>query len=87
MDYLMTILGLIGSACCVSMFLMLQQDKIKENSIKFYAINGIGSFLILVGSAYEFDSGDLGTISLEFIWTIISVMGVYKVMKKAKENA
>lgn len=86
MDIVFLIAGLIGSFCCLLMFFMLEQEKIDSKSMKFYGINGLGSFLVLISSAYEFDTGDMGTISLELIWTIISVMGFWKAYKTGKNS-
>lgn len=84
MDTLFLVLGLIGSFCCLLMFFMLEQEKVDPKGMMFYGINGLGAFLVLISAASDFDSGDMGTISLELIWTIISLMGMWKAYKAGK---
>lgn len=84
MDTIFLIMGLTGSFCCVLMYFLLEQGKIDPKGMKFYGINGLGAFLILIAAAHEFDMGDMGSISLEFIWVVISLMGMWKARRIAR---
>lgn len=82
MDMIFLILGLLGSFLCLLMFFLLEQGKTDPKGMTFYSVNGMGAFLVLVSAAHSFDWGDMGTISLEAIWTIISLMGLWKAWKR-----
>lgn len=84
MDIFFTIVGLVGTLFVVSMYFMLEQEKISPTSLKYYFINGLGGFFILISIAIDFDMTDLGGITIEFAWVIISVMGIIKVLRKEK---
>lgn len=84
MSFVFMIAGLAGSFLCLLMFFMLEQEKIDSKGMTFYSLNGLGAFLVLVAAARDFDSGDLGTISLELIWTLISLMGVWKAYRRKR---
>jgi len=77
---LLGIVGLIGAACPVAMYFLLEQEKVDPKSILFFGVNGIGSVLIILASIGEFDWGDIGAVAMEAAWLIISLMGIYKVM-------
>jgi hypothetical protein len=86
MDLLFSALGVIGSICCVGMFFLIGQGKVKSDQILYYVINGMGGLLILVATLYSFDGGDLGAVLQELCWVAISVMGILKIIK-VKKNA
>lgn len=81
------IIGLIGAACPVIMYYLLEQEKVNPKSLLFFGVNGIGSVLIITASIGEFDWGDIGAVLMETAWFIISLMGIYKIMFKEKSNA
>ncbi len=82
----LAIIGLIGAACMVSMYWALEREWIDSKSPVFYAINGIGAFLVTVTLTVDFDPSDLGGIATEFFWFLISTMGLYNYYKKGKPN-
>lgn len=82
MTVLFTIAGLIGSFLCVSMFFLLEQEKVDSKGLPFYGINALGAFLVLISAAHDFDNGDLGTISLELTWVMISLMGMWRAYRR-----
>ena len=82
MSIVMTILGVLGAALVVLMYAMLERGKIDAGSVTYYAINGIGAFLILISLAYDFDFADMGGIVLEICWLVVSFMGIFRVFSR-----
>jgi hypothetical protein len=79
---LLSALGVLGSGCALLMYWLLEQGKINSKSALFYSINALGSVLVLCSAGSRYDSGDLGTLILESVWTIISLAGLVKVLKQ-----
>lgn len=75
MEMLQAYAGMIGALLCVGMYAAVSMGRVSAEKPAFYAVNGIGSVLILSGAAHSFDVGDVGTIGQELIWAIISVVG------------
>jgi hypothetical protein len=71
---------MIVAACPVTMYFLLEQEKVDPKSILFFGVNGIGSVLVILASMGEFDWGDIGAVAMEAAWLIISLMGIYQVM-------
>jgi hypothetical protein len=84
MDSLFTIIGVLGSICCILAYFLLERGYAKGSDIWYYALNGIGAGLVLIGAMYDFDGGDLGAVTQEVCWVMISGTGVYKLIKQRK---
>jgi hypothetical protein len=76
-----TVLGLLGAGFMVGMYWALERGWVKADDPKFYAVNGLGAFMIAVSIAVDYDSADLGGIAVEIAWVFISVIGLWKHMK------
>lgn len=92
MEMTYMIIGLIGAACPVTMYYLLEQEKVDPKGLAFFGVNGIGSVLIITASMGEFDWGDIGAVAMETAWLIISLMGIWKVLRgktqtKGQSNA
>ncbi|NBX67048.1 MAG: hypothetical protein EBQ96_08645 [Proteobacteria bacterium] len=88
-ETLLLVIGLIGAACPVTMYYLLEQEKVDPKGLLFFGVNGIGSVLIIIASVGEFDWGDIGAVAMETAWLVISVMGIWKVFslnRKQKES-
>ena len=85
-EMLFTILGLAGAGLIVGMYWALQRGLIKADDPKFYAVNGIGAFMIAMSIAVDYDSADLGGIVVEIAWVLISIIGLWKHLKKGKTH-
>jgi|GEM_PF-3820298 len=81
------VLGLVGAGCCVYMFWAIEQERVDGNSLKYYIINGIGGFLILISVLHDFDGGDMGSVAVEGAWVVISLMGIFKLLRKGRADA
>lgn len=83
METIFSLCGLLGAACCVSMFAAVSFGKISAERPIFFIVNGLGSLLILTGAMTEFDIGDAGAIGQELIWAGISFAGGLRAWAKA----
>lgn len=81
MDGIFTIIGVVGSILCILMYLLLERGMARGSDIWYYAVNGIGALMILVAAMYDFDGGDLGAVTQELCWVMISGMGIYRLIK------
>lgn len=80
-EMLFMVIGLVGAACPVTMYYLLEQEKVDPKGLLFFGVNGIGSVLIIMASIGEFDWGDIGAVAMETAWLIISAMGIWKVLQ------
>ena len=82
MDALMTLLGVFGSCGGTLMYFLYERNFISSSDPKFYIVNGVAAFFVLVACAYKFDGGDIGAIAQEACWMIISGSGVVRLLQK-----
>ncbi len=87
MDSVFTIIGVLGSIFCILMYFCLERGYAKSSDIWYYALNGVGALLILIGAMYDFDGGDLGAVAQELCWMVISFTGIYKLVKQKKAQS
>jgi hypothetical protein len=83
MEMLFTILGTLGAVMVLAMYWMNAQGKISAQSKTYFTINAIGAFLILVSALASYDGGDLGTVLLEGIWVLVSIVGLVKLARRS----
>lgn len=86
MDGVFTIIGVAGSILCILMYFLLERGKAKASDNWYYAINGLGALMILMACMYDFDGGDLGAVTQELCWVMISGMGVYRIIRARKKE-
>jgi hypothetical protein len=82
MDTIFTITGLIGAACCVGMYAGVSFGRMDADRPSFFIVNGLGALLITISAMHDFDMGDLGSVSEEIIWTLMSVIGAVRAWRK-----
>lgn len=82
MEIFFTGIGLLGAFLIVSMYFLLERDKIDPKSLRFFSINGFGAFLVMVSIAVDFDITDAGGVAIEACWVLISLMGIIKSVRK-----
>jgi hypothetical protein len=78
LEYIFFWLGLAGAAIIVSVYWMLQNERMSSRTYRFYMLNATGSFLIAISIAFDYDPGDIGGIVVEISWVIISVLGMIR---------
>lgn len=83
-DILLAAIGMLGALCPVSMYFLLEMEKIDAKSFLFYMVNAIGSVLIMTASAIDYDAGNIGILVMEAVWLLISIKGMVKVARQRK---
>ncbi len=78
--FYVSLISLLGAACPVSMYLLLEMEKVDSKSLMYFVVNGIGSVILILTSGVHLTWGDLGGIAMETAWLIISLMGIGKVL-------
>ncbi|MBT5495870.1 MAG: hypothetical protein HOK54_09030 [Alphaproteobacteria bacterium] len=73
------ILGTIGVGFIVVMYVMLQTERIDPRRMAFSIFNAVGSILILISLAYEFN---FSAVLIEGVWLIVSVYGLWRAWRK-----
>ncbi len=78
MELLYSFAGVTGALCCVSMYAAVSVGRISAERPLFFIVNGVGALLVMLGAWHSFDLGDLGTISQELTWALVSVIGAVR---------
>ena len=73
------ILGTTGVGFIVVMYVMLQTERIDPRRMAFSIFNAVGSILILISLAYEFN---FSAALIEGVWLIVSVYGLWRAWRK-----
>lgn len=81
-EALMIACGVIGTVLVVSVYFMLQHDRVSPKSVWFSAINGVGAFMIFISIGYDFDPADTGGLLVEGAWLLVSIYGVMRALKR-----
>ena len=87
MEVLLSLSGIAGAVCCVGMYAAVSFGLISAERPMFFIVNAVGAVLVLAGAAHEFDLGDLGTISQELVWALISVIGAARAWTREAPQA
>lgn len=83
-----TIVGVVGSILCLLTYFLMERGLIKSSNPWYYVMNGSGALLILIACISQFDGGDLGAITQNLCWVMVSAMGVYRIIRaKRKERS
>ena len=69
------VIGIMGVVLVLGAYLLLQIDKLSQNSITYSLLNLIGSVLILISLLYTWN---LASFVIEIAWLLISVFGLGK---------
>ncbi len=75
------ILGTTGVGFIVVMYIMLQTESIDPSRIAFSLFNAVGSVLILISLAYEFN---FSAVLIEGVWLLVSMYGLWRVWRKRR---
>lgn len=86
MDLAFTILGGLGAVLCILMYFLLERGYAKSSDIWYYSFNGLGAVLVLIAALYNFDGGDLGAVTQELCWAMISCIGIFKLIRQDKNQ-
>jgi len=73
------IIGTVGVFLIVLAYLLLQLEKISSRDILYSGMNAAGASLIIFSLIFEFN---FSAFLIEFFWVIISLLGIYKGLKR-----
>ena len=76
-------IGNVGVFLILLSYLLLQINKIKNNSLFYNLTNGLGAALILVSLYFEFN---LSAFIIESFWLAFSLIGIVKYFKSQKQR-
>ncbi len=82
----MMILGLVGAVLCLVAYILIITDRIDHKGIAYCALNGIGGVFLMISIAADYDMGDTGGLFVEICWIAISLYGVLKSIKAARNE-
>lgn len=69
------VVGNIGVFLILTTYLLLQLDKIDNQTIKYSLLNAIGAGAILFSLVFKFN---LSAFIIEFFWLLISLVGIFR---------
>ncbi len=69
------ILGTVGVAIIIVMYVLLQIEKVRSDSLYYSLLNAVGAALIIVSLYFNFN---FPAFIVEFFWLLISLFGVGK---------
>jgi hypothetical protein len=78
------IIGLIGMACIVVAYYLLERGRINHQDSKYYILNLIGALLLEISLIINFN---LGSFIIEIFWVAISVNGLIRLRNKKAVSA
>ena len=73
------LLGNIGAALIIIMYLLLQMKKVQSDSYSYSLLNAVGAGLIILSLLAEFN---LSAFIIEFFWLLVSLYGIYNWKKQ-----
>ena len=81
LDIIFNITGIIGVSLILLAYFLLQIEKVRSDNIIYPVLNLIGASLLLI-SLLRF--WNLPSVIIEIFWILISIYGIYKIIKKPK---
>lgn len=85
-EMIMAVTGVAGALLTAFMYWLMASEKVDAQSVRFFGLNALGAFLILISLVYHFDWGDLGGVVMELSWLIVSLMGIVKVLTAPRKQ-
>lgn len=73
------IIGLIGMACIVVAYYLIERGRLHHNDTKYYLTNLVGASLLEISLVINFN---LGSFVIEIFWVAISIVGLMRIRKK-----
>lgn len=77
-------IGFIGMIFVVVAYFLLQTEKHKITSFTYQILNLIGAILLLISLFVHFN---LGSFIIEIFWIAITLLGMYKNLRKVDEKS
>ncbi len=74
-------LGWVGSLCVIIAYGLNSYQKLRSDSLIFYALNVIGGIFLIIYSNYK---GAYANTFINVVWVIIAIPAMFKVLFKPK---
>ena len=74
-------LGWVGSLCVIIAYGLNSYQKIRSDSLIFYALNVVGGILLIIYSNYK---GAYANTFINVVWVIIAIPAILKVLFKSR---
>ena len=74
-------IGLFGVVLLLIAYYLLSVNKMSADSISYQMYNLIGAILILISLFFHWN---LSSVVIEIAWIIISLIGIYRIIKERK---
>lgn len=69
---------LVGAVMILTAFVLSQQGRMATDSTRYLALNAVGAAILAVVAVID---GDIGFTLLEGTWTIVSTVGLVRVVR------
>ncbi|MBX2849056.1 MAG: hypothetical protein KTR16_12095 [Acidiferrobacterales bacterium] len=84
MELLANIIGMLGTACVVGVYVLQQMDKVDSKGFTYNVCNLLGAILLLVSLLVHFN---LASFVIELFWIAASLLGLIKYYKRKTDNS
>ena len=82
MELLANIIGMLGTACVVGVYVLQQMDKLDAKDFAYNFYNLLGAILLLISLLVHFN---LASFIIELFWIAASVLGLIKYFQRRRQ--
>lgn len=79
LDWLFEGIGMMGVACFLVAYYLLQAEKLTANELRYLLLNLVGAMLVMVSLMWHWN---FSAFLLEAAWMLITMYGIVKCLKK-----
>lgn len=79
LELLANVIGMLGTACVVLAYLLLQLDKLDAKGLAYNLVNLVGAILLLISLLVHFN---LASFVIELFWIAASIVGLVKYLQR-----
>lgn len=83
MELLANVIGMLGTACVVGVYVLLQLDKVDAKGFAYNFWNLLGAILLLISLFVHFN---LASFVIELFWIGASLVGLVKYIQRKSKN-
>ena len=78
-EFIFNVIGIAGVLCILYAYCLLQANILNNSQLRFQFLNLGGAILIIISL---FCFWNLASFVIELAWAIISIWGIYKIIKQ-----
>lgn len=82
LDFISNPIGMVGVFLILVSYLLLSTGRWRANTIRFQFLNFLGAILILYSLFFHWN---LSSVVIEIAWIIISLVGIYRILRKQSD--